>query len=126
MVDGVLTSQVISISSQLIKKFFFFDFETNPVRVDKSGLHRKKSTFRLFSLAAYDSPLKKNPKKSKNARGYMSKKKNPYETFIGYNFKLSNSEVSEPRYIIETSVENIIRLANCDPNYSERGLNVFK
>ena len=43
-----------------------------------------------------------------------------------YNSKLSNSEVSEPRYIIETSVENIIRLANCDPNYSERGSNVFK
>ena len=45
---------------------------------------------------------------------------------IGYNFKLDNSEVSEPRYIIGTSVENIIRLANCDPSYSERGLNVFK
>ena len=34
-----------------------FDFEPNPVRVDKSGLHLKKSTFRFFSLAAYDSPL---------------------------------------------------------------------
>ena len=67
-----------------------FDFEPNPVRVDKSGLHLKKSTFRLFSLAAYDSPLKKTPKKSKNARGYMSKKKNPYETFEKwFNFEYS-------------------------------------
>ena len=49
-----------------------------------------------------------------------------YMTIPIYNSKLSNSEVSEQRYIIETSVENIIRLANCDPNYSERGSNVFK
>ena len=66
--------QVKLYQSQVNLLKIFFDFETNPVRVDKSGLHRKKSTFRLFSLAAYDSPLKKTPKKSKNARWYMSKK----------------------------------------------------
>ena len=64
--------------------------------------------------------------KIKNILNTLSKKKRAPFKFIGYNFKLSNSEVFEPRYIIETSVENIIRLANCDPNYSERGLNVFK
>ena len=43
-----------------------FDSEPNPLRVDKSGLHRKKSTFRLFLTAASYSPLQKTPKKTKN------------------------------------------------------------
>ena len=81
MVDGVLTSQVISVTSQLIKKKFF-DFETNPVRVDKSGLHRKKSTFRLCSLAAYDSPLKKTRKNQKTLGGTCQKKRTRMKPFI--------------------------------------------
>ena len=52
-----------------------FDSEPNPLRVDKSGLHRKKSTFRLFLTAASYSPLQKTPKKTKNVGGYMSKKR---------------------------------------------------
>ena len=67
-----------------------FDFEPNPVRVDKSGLHLKKSTFRLFSLAAYDSPLKKTPKKSKNARGYMSKKRTRMKPLSHFILWISN------------------------------------
>ena len=64
----------------LLKKKFF-DFETNPVRVDKSGLHRKKSTFRLFSLAAYDSPLKKTRKNQKTLGGTCQKKRTRMKPF---------------------------------------------
>ena len=58
VVDRVLTSQ----SQVNLYKKNFSNSERNPLRVEKSGLHRKKSTFRLFLTAASYSPLRKTLK----------------------------------------------------------------
>ena len=58
VVDRVLTSQ----SQVNLYKKKFSNSERNPLRVEKSGLHRKKSTFRLFLTAASYSPLRKTRK----------------------------------------------------------------
>ena len=62
-------------------KKFCFDSEPNPLRVDKSGLHRKKSNFRLFLTAASYSPLQKTPKKPKNVGGTCQKKRTRMSPF---------------------------------------------
>ena len=91
-VVGVVVSGLVVEFKFTYTKKFFSNSERNPLRVEKSGLHRKKSTFRLFLTVASYSPLQKTPKETKKPRVYTSKKKVPVWILLIFSHFLFNSK----------------------------------